>query len=83
MAETKLLQLTIARINEPVFTGEVTQVSVPGIDGDMTILANHEPLISPLRAGNVVVQLVDGTTLEYELQQGTIEIADNSATVLL
>jgi len=83
MAGQKLLQLNISRVNGPVFEGEVASVSVPGVDGDMTILANHEALISPLRTGVVVVTKMDGEVETHEILSGTLEISDNTATVLI
>lgn len=83
MVEQKLLQLTIARVDGPVFDGEVTQVQVPGVDGDMTILANHEALISPLRAGKLIVTKSNGETETQEITAGTLEISDNHVIILI
>jgi F-type H+-transporting ATPase subunit epsilon len=83
MAEKKLLQLTIARVDEPVFVGPVQQVTVPGTEGEMTILPQHTSLVSALRAG--VITLVDeaGVAQSYEVTGGTLEIHNNQATILL
>tara|TARA_B100000745_G_scaffold299693_1_gene251123 strand:+ start:745 stop:996 length:252 start_codon:yes stop_codon:yes gene_type:complete len=83
MAEQKLLKLTISRVNGPIFDGEVTAVSVPGSQGDMQILANHEPLISPLRKGTVTIHKADGSEESHLIEAGTLEISDNHATVLI
>lgn len=78
-----LLQLTISRVDGPVFFGDVRSVTLPGVDGEMTILANHTALISPLKAGTLTVQLADGSTEMYDVTQGTLEISNNQAIVLL
>jgi F-type H+-transporting ATPase subunit epsilon len=83
MAGTQLLQLTISRVDQPVFDGEVIGVSVPGVQGDMQILANHEPLISPLKKGTLTVHKADGETESHEINVGTLEISNNHATVLI
>lgn len=75
--------LTIARVDEPVFAGEAIEVAVPGMAGDMVIMANHEPLISPLKAGVVRYKTADGVTKEVETDGGTLEVAHNEATILL
>ena len=49
MAQQKLLKLTIARVDGPLFDGEVVSVTVPGASGEMTLLAEHAALISPLK----------------------------------
>ena len=83
MAEQKLLKLTVSRVDAPVFDGEVIAVHVPGIDGEMEIMANHEPLISPLKAGTLTIKKPDGQSEEYQIQSGTLEISNNHATILI
>jgi F-type H+-transporting ATPase subunit epsilon len=38
-----------------LFSGDVDQVDLPGIEGDMGILAGHAPLVTVLRPGIVTV----------------------------
>ena len=80
---TKFLKLTIARVDGPVFDGEVVSVTLPGTEGEMTIMADHEPLVSALKAGSVTVRPATGDTTSYELQNGTVEVRNNHATVLI
>ena len=82
MAE-KLLKLTISRVDGSVYEGEVKAVTVPGVSGDMQLLANHEPLISPLRAGSIAVTLPSGDKEFLTIESGTLEISNNHATILL
>ncbi len=79
----KLLQLTISRVDAPVFDGEVISVSLPGVSGEMTILANHTALISPLKKGTATIKKTDGTTETIEIESGTLEISQNHATILI
>lgn len=83
MAEQRLLKLTIARVDGPVFDGEVNSVVVPGVAGDMELLAGHEALISPLRSGEVRVKKTDGTVESFALTAGTLEVSNNHATILI
>ncbi|MCA9361035.1 F0F1 ATP synthase subunit epsilon [Candidatus Kaiserbacteria bacterium] len=78
-----LLQLTVSRVDAPVFDGEVVSVHVPGVAGDMEIMANHEALISPLKAGVIRVDLENGETNRYDIESGTLEISNNHATILI
>jgi F-type H+-transporting ATPase subunit epsilon len=79
----KTFNLTISRVDEPVFAGEALSVTVPGVAGEMVVLAEHEPLISPLKAGMVRYTAADGTKHIIETSGGTLEVAHNHATVLL
>ena len=83
MAEQKLLKLTISRVDGPVFDGDVVAVSVPGIEGDMQILANHSALISPLTKGTITIHKADGKDESHLIDSGTLEISNNHATVLI
>ncbi len=78
-----LLKLTVSKVDAPVFDGEVISVHVPGAAGEMEVMANHEPLISPLKAGEVTIKKSDGTQDKYVIESGTLEISNNHATVLI
>ena len=83
MAELKQLQLTIARVDAPVFSGAVTSVTVPGSEGEMTLLADHTPLMTALRAGIITVRKADGETEIFPVTSGTLEVSQNQVTILL
>ena len=83
MAEQKLLKLTISRVDGPVFDGDVIAVSVPGVAGDMQLLANHEPFISPLKAGVIAIERSDETKESFDIESGTLEVSANHATILI
>ncbi len=83
MTEQKLLKLTVTRVDGPVFDGEVVSVALPGAAGAMEIFANHESLISPLKAGDVKIKKNSGEVETVTITQGTLEISNNHATVLI
>ncbi len=80
---TKQLKLTISRVYGPIFDGEVISVTVPGIAGEMTILANHSALISPLKNGLITIRKEGSEIEEVEIESGTLEISQNHATILI
>ena len=83
MAEQTTLQLTIAKVDSPVFTGEVVSVTVPGSEGEMTLLPDHTPLVSALRAGKITLRKASSETEEFDVSSGTLEVSNNSVTILL
>ena len=83
MAQQKLLKLTIARVDGPLFDGEVVSVTVPGASGEMTLLAEHAAIISPLKKGTVTYRKADGVVEMHEIDSGTLEISYNHATILV
>ena len=83
MAEQKLLKLTISRVDAPIFDGAVISVTVPGSEGEMTLLADHVPLISALKTGMITIRQADGSVIAHDLTGGTLEIHENHATILI
>lgn len=79
----KLLKLTISKVDAPVFDGDVISVTVPGTEGEMTILADHTALISVLKSGTITIVNDTGTKKAFVVSSGTLEISNNHATVLI
>jgi F-type H+-transporting ATPase subunit epsilon len=75
-------RLTIAAIDDIRFYGEAQSVTVPGREGEMTILASHEPLLTTLRKGTITVKGVAGTE-QFEVTSGTLEVTKDEVYVLL
>jgi len=51
------MKLEIITPEGSVFTGEVTAVTLPGLDGVFQVLNNHAPIISSLKQGEVKVEV--------------------------
>jgi len=79
----KTLHLTISKVDEPVFEGEVLSVTVPGTEGEMTLLPEHTALVSLLKHGNIVVRPVEGEEKGFAVEHGTLEISGSTATILI
>ncbi len=78
----KTFHLIITKIDGPVFDGDALSVTLPGEEGEMTVLADHEALITRLRAGAVTVVSETGTET-HAIDSGVLEVANNTVTVLL
>ena len=77
------LHLTIASVGEQLFVGDVVSVTIPGADGLMTALGNHEALVTTLKPGTITVRPTEGEAQDFEVESGVLEIANGHATVLL
>jgi len=64
-----------------LFSGEVTQVDVPGNEGDFGVLAGHAPMVTTLRPGILVVYR-DGGELRVVVNGGFAEVSPTGLTVL-
>lgn len=65
-----------------LFSGPVEQVVVPGDEGDMTIMANHAPVMTTLRAGIVSVGEDKGSTKRLFVRGGFADVTANGLTIL-
>jgi F-type H+-transporting ATPase subunit epsilon len=64
-----------------LFSGEVDQVDLPGVEGDMGILAGHAPLVTPLRPG--ILTIFNGGSREAVVVIGGFaEVGPAGLTVL-
>jgi F-type H+-transporting ATPase subunit epsilon len=64
-----------------LFAGEVTQVDLPGSEGDLGVLAHHAPLVTALRPGIIVVFRESGD-LRIVVNGGFAEVGPAGLTVL-
>ena len=83
------MKIVIAKVDEVFFDGEAVSMTVPGIEGEMTVLAEHMPLITTLKQGSIVVRLPvqagAGGEAEkiFPIQNGVLEVRRDGATVIL
>ncbi|MBF8149761.1 F0F1 ATP synthase subunit epsilon [Winogradskyella sp. F6397] len=90
------MYLEIVSPEATLFNGEVTSVTVPGINGEFQMLNNHAPIVSILKEGHVKVES-SNVQLEKEVEakftksdkgvwlainSGTLEMKDNKLIIL-
>ena len=74
-------QLDVLTPEHRFFSDEVEAVTVDGIDGEMTILKDHEPLVAVLAIGQLRFKLKDGTWRTAVNSQGFIEVGRTKVTI--
>ena len=77
------MHVTIATVSEVFFDGQASSLSVPGTGGDMTILPEHMPLVTTLRAGTVTVVPMGETAKTFPIEGGLLEVGGSIVTVVL
>lgn len=65
-----------------LFSGEALSVTVPGTAGQLTILANHEPFITKLKTGTIIVRTREDQT-SYVIENGLLETSNGQVTILV
>ncbi|WP_274474241.1 FoF1 ATP synthase subunit delta/epsilon [Mangrovimonas aestuarii] len=89
------MQLEIVSPEATLFSGAVTSIAVPGVNGEFEMLNNHAPIVSILKAGYIKihgnVQLdeavqdkfrKEGNVTLLAISSGTLEMKDNKVIIL-
>ena len=90
--------LEIVSPEASLFKGEITSISVPGVDGDFQMLNNHAPIVSILQKGTIRIAAanfklskeatalftkVNDQSYSFAINSGTLEMKDNNLIVLV
>jgi len=78
-----LFHLEIITPERRVFEGKVEKLSVPTLTGEITVLAKHVPLFTPLEMGEVKLTTETGKLLYFSIGKGILEVAKNKATLAI
>lgn len=79
MADT--MQFDLVSPEKRLASAPAREISIPGADGDMTVMPGHAPVITTLRPGILKV-LGEGETTEYAVTGGFAEVTADACTVL-
>ena len=78
---TETLTFELVSPERKLASTEAEAVTIPGMEGDLTAMANHAPFLTNLRPGYVVVR--NGSSEDsYFVTGGFAEISQNTVTVL-
>ena len=61
MADERVLHVEVVTPDGEVYSEDVAMVVLPGIDGELGILARHQPLVTLLGVGETRIRALDGT----------------------
>ena len=65
-----------------IFSGEVTGVRAPGVEGSFEVLRNHAPMIAAISIGSLVITDKSGNPITFATSGGFVEVSNNTVTVL-
>lgn len=65
-----------------VFSGEATMVIARGAEGELGILPNHIPLVTPLKIAPVRIKLEGDKELKVAVSGGFMEVRGDKVTIL-
>lgn len=66
-----------------VYTATVSELTLPGAEGELGILPGHLPILTLIRPGSVVAKQTDGKERLFAVSEGYAEISDDNATLIV
>jgi F-type H+-transporting ATPase subunit epsilon len=80
----KLFSFEVLTVEKSIFSGEIASLVVKASDGELGVLCDHAPIITPLVAGNIRFKRSDGKDERLSLSEdGLLIVNKNRATILL
>lgn len=82
--EQKVLTVNIVTPSGIVYDHHATLLVVPAMAGQLGIMANHEPIITPLEIGEIRVKRTDDPAREdaIAVNGGFMEVSHNVASIV-
>lgn len=77
-----MFQLFINALNKSIFEGKAESLVLPGIDGELTILKNHIPLLTSLKSGKVRYK-IEKKEFSLDIKRGILEVRPERVVVLV
>ena len=76
------IKVDIVSAEEQIFSGEAHMVYAPAIMGEVGIAPRHTPMISPLKPGEIRLDMGDGKEEFFFVSGGILEVQPHLVTVL-
>jgi len=76
------LKVAVVSVDQKIWSGEAKSLVAKTTEGEIGILAGHEPMLSLLVDGIVRVESLDGSKLEVNISGGFLAVDNNNVRVL-
>ncbi|GAB3171971.1 hypothetical protein GCM10027059_41140 [Myceligenerans halotolerans] len=77
------LNVDLVATDRKVWSGTARMVVAPSAEGEVGILAGHQPLLAVLRPGRVTVRTDDGVAVEAQVDGGFVSVDENLVTIVV
>ncbi|CAB4615819.1 MAG: F0F1 ATP synthase subunit epsilon [Actinobacteria bacterium] len=78
----KTLRVELVAADKAVWTGEAKMVIAKTVEGEIGLLAGHEPMLAILSSGEVRITLVDGDKLIASAEDGFLSVEHDVVTIV-
>lgn len=78
-----MFQLSIISLEKIEYRDKVDALICPGAEGEMTILENHIPLVTPLKEGMITIEKKGSNDKKMSISGGVLEVKKDEVVVLM
>ena len=82
MAEHSLLNVSLVAADREVWTGTASLVVAKTVEGEIGLLAGHEPLLAILATGEVRITTGDGEKILANAEDGFLSVENNTVQIV-
>jgi F-type H+-transporting ATPase subunit epsilon len=76
------LKVSVVSADHEVWSGEATTVVAKTVEGEIGILAGHEPLLAILASGEVRLTLPGGERITADASDGFLSVENDTVTIV-
>jgi len=76
------LHVSLVSADAEVWSGEASIVVAKTVEGEIGILAGHEPMLGILAQGEVRITTIDGERILADAQDGFVSMAGDEVTIV-
>jgi F-type H+-transporting ATPase subunit epsilon len=78
----KPLTVSVVSADQEIWSGEATMVIAKTVEGEIGILAGHEPLLAILAEGEVRVTQASGSRITAQADDGFLSVENDTITIV-
>ena len=83
MADRRTFSVSLVTPDGAAFEGDAEMIIVPGVAGEIGVLARHAPLIATLKAGSTRIHPGGGEVLTFATGPGFFQVLEDRAIALV
>jgi F-type H+-transporting ATPase subunit epsilon len=76
------LTVTVVSADQEVWAGQASMVVARTVEGEIGILAGHEPMLAILASGEVRITSADGARITAKADDGFLSVENDTVTVV-
>ena len=78
----KTLRVELVAADKAVWTGDAKMVIAKTVEGEIGLLAGHEPMLAILSSGEVRITLTDGDKVTANAEDGFLSVEHDVVTIV-